>query len=205
MSLLLYLGGCVSVLVVLYIVEVICLLGRTPHRPSTLIRRVATHLYNGLRRAAYIFGILFDIFGFVRRLLLQLRELLFRWIPVAIIKQAWDELHSALLALLSFPRGLFVGLFESLRDATLPWVSTGLMVVVFLIAPLVWEVVGKASPPPSSCSFTSKRVYLDLLCVCRPGAWVGRVAPDGLPRLAGLHPLQPGLVDWCRAPLHHPH
>jgi len=142
MVLLALIGGVIATGILLFVLEVVCILRQAPHRPSTVLRTAAKVGYDGLHWLGHLLGIFFDLFGFVRRLLLKLRELFFKWIPKEVIIQAHADLKQSLGDLLAVPAGFFRGLWASILAATVPLVSGALAAVVFGIVPLLWEVVG---------------------------------------------------------------
>lgn len=96
----------VSSLILLYVIEVACRLKKTTHRPSTIIARIATHLYDTLHFLAYTIGLLFDLFGFVRRPVHRIRDLFFQWIPREVIEEAYRDLKAGFGQCFRVPLGL---------------------------------------------------------------------------------------------------
>lgn len=142
MVLLAIIGGIIAAGILLFVIEVVCVLRQAPHRPSTVLRTAAKLGYDGLHWLGHLLGIFFDLFGFVRRLLLKLRELFFKWIPKEVILQAHADLKQSYGDVLAVPAGFFRGLWASIMAATVPLVSGALAVVVLGVVPLLWEVIG---------------------------------------------------------------
>ena len=134
-------GAGLLLVFVLYIAEVACIQYATAHRPSTVLRVVAGNLYDALHAVGYVIGLLFDIFGFLRRMCVELGAMLFRWIPPAVFKQAWDDLKNGLGKLAGALLAPIWGIYDSLSAATVPVLSAVLFLVALPTGVLVWEVV----------------------------------------------------------------
>lgn len=126
--------------VIVFVVEVAMIMNKSEKRPSTGLAYIGRQLYAGFAHLATFLSILADVFGFVRRFVLWVRSIFFKWIPREIILQALHDLGKALGQVLQSPKGFFVGLWKGVKDATLPWLTGLFLFLMFVVAPLFWEV-----------------------------------------------------------------
>jgi len=127
--------------IILFVMEVAAIVAKSEHRPSVYVRALARLTYNFFWGVANLLGIFADVFGFVRRFVLWLRDTFFRFIPREAILQAYHELRSAFKELVRAPLGFFRGLYDSVLAATLPWLSATILLLAFVVTPVVVEIL----------------------------------------------------------------
>ena len=126
----------------LFIIEVAAIVVKKDfYKPSRYIQLVATWMYNAFWTIANAIGILSDVFGALRRMILLIRDTFFRFIPREAIIEAWDNLKKAFGAVFKSPLGFVWGLWEAVLGATLPWLSATVLFVGFVVCPIVLEMV----------------------------------------------------------------
>jgi hypothetical protein len=141
MSLLAWIGVTLLAGLGLFVAEVATIIAKSEHRPSVYLTLLGRRLYDLFWGLATLMGIFADVFGFVRRFILWLRDTFFRFIPREAILQALADLRAAFREITRSPLGFFSGLYASILDAALPWLSVTLLLTSFVVAPVVLEVL----------------------------------------------------------------
>lgn len=125
-----------------FVIEVVAIvIKKDVCKPSRYIQLVATWMYNAFWIIANVIGILSDVFGALRRMILLIRDTFFRFIPREAIVEAWDNLKKAFGAVVKSPLGFVWGLWEAVLGATLPWLSVTVLFAGFVVCPIIFEMV----------------------------------------------------------------
>lgn len=133
------LASLVGLFCLTFVVElVLAMKHKEGSRPSTWLAFLATTLRQFFFNLGRFLAMLPDVFGWLRRLGLLIRDLFFRWVPRAVAEKAVDDLQRALTACFKTPLGYVEGVWDGLMAVRIPWLSWplffgGSVVVLFLL------------------------------------------------------------------------
>ncbi len=124
-----------------FVVEVALALKQKSSRPSTWNSALASKIYDVFFQLGMFAGILADVTGWLRRLILQIRRLFFDWIPVDIILAALDDLKRPILRLMRTPLAFFEGLSTSFVQSALPFLTRVIFTFQSTAFILAWQIL----------------------------------------------------------------
>ncbi len=127
--------------VVLFILELALLMGDVAWRPSTVLLVVTGKTRQGLYHVFLGLCMLADVFGFVRRFALLMRDLFFQWIPRDKLLQALRDLGAAFGSIWRVPMGALDGIWDGISDARSPLIAAVLVGVAVLVTPVALELL----------------------------------------------------------------
>ncbi len=145
-------GVSALVLALLFVLEVALVLAGpalAAWRPSQCIAYVARGATRGLYHLYYVLCLLADVFGFVRKFVLWVRDTFFRFIPREVLLAALADLGAAFRAVLRIPRGALDGIWDAVKDAEIPMLSVSLIGFAGIAWPVAQELIGLAVGWPS--------------------------------------------------------
>jgi hypothetical protein len=141
MSILALVAALVATALALVFVEVFAVVRQWSYRPSVLLRRLASALRHVFGRVGETLARLADVVSFFRHLVLLVRDLFFRFVPVEVVLQALRDLSEATGAVLKTPMEFFAGVYRGLVAAAMPLVATTTFFVASMVGVIVWETV----------------------------------------------------------------
>ena len=124
-----------------FVVEVVCIIAKSETRPSTLIAALGTNLSLLYEKAVYFLVLATDITKFIKRFVIVLRDLCFRFIPREVFIEAYNGLRTANRILWLAPLGALRGLSHGLAEVSSPVLALIVVALCALITPVALELV----------------------------------------------------------------
>ena len=143
------LNGTVQVIIstVLFILTIFILevAGNVKHwqnrKPSTIIQAFSAFIRPIFYNYAYVVVIFADIIGFFKRTALWIRKTFFHYIPEEAVIAAYNSLKAGFGDLLRSPSELIRGMYDSIRDSTVPWFSAFTFCVGVVVFSITVETI----------------------------------------------------------------
>lgn len=128
----------VALFCLVFVLELVLAMKQEGSRPSTWLATLAATLRRAFFTLGRFLAMLPDIFGWLRRLGLLIRDLFSRWVPRAVAEKAVDDLQQAFTAFFKTPLGYVEGVWDGLMAVRIPWLSWplffgGSLVFLFLM------------------------------------------------------------------------
>jgi hypothetical protein len=153
----------IGIALLLFIIEVTAIVKQSTYRPSVYLTRFGRALYNVFWSMANLLGIFADVFGFARRFILWVRDTFLRFIPREAIIQAFHDLRLAFREIGRSPLGLLYGLWDSIRDAAVPWLSATILLIglpaTLTFLEVILFVYGVGTRPSTCLAFVAVKGY----------------------------------------------